>query len=54
MGKLLDSKRLEARYWPTVALTSHAIEQGARIVRVHDVLPNVQAARMTEAILRAS
>ncbi len=54
MGKLLGEDGIEARYWSTVALTSQAVEQGASIVRVHDVLPNVQAARMTEAILQAS
>lgn len=54
MAKILETDCLKARRWPTVALTSYAIERGARIVRVHDVLPNVQAARMTEAILKAS
>ena len=54
IGKVLQSDCLATRKWPTVALTSYAIEQGARIIRVHDVRPNVQAARMTEAILRAS
>ena len=39
------------RMWPTVALTCHAREHGARIFRVHDVKPNVEALRMTEAIL---
>ena len=54
MGTVTASTSLDTRKWPTVALTSHAIEQGVRIVRVHDVLPNAQAARMTEAILQAS
>lgn len=48
---ILGSARLEDREWPTVALTSFAREQGAGIVRVHDVRPNVEAMRMTEAIL---
>jgi dihydropteroate synthase len=48
---LLESEELEDRDWPTVALTAHARELGARIVRVHDVKPNVQAMRMIEAIL---
>lgn len=51
IGKILQTDDLEARSWPTVALTSYAIEQGARILRVHDVRSNVQAARMSEAIL---
>jgi dihydropteroate synthase len=51
IARLLESDEIEDRDWPTVALTSHARELGARLVRVHDVKPNVQAMRMTEAIL---
>lgn len=47
-----DSKlRFEDRLWPTVALTSLMREKGAHIFRVHDVRPNFEALRMTEAIL---
>lgn len=49
--QLLESEAVEDRDWPTVALTSHTRELGARIFRVHDVKPNAQALRMTEAIL---
>ncbi len=42
-----------SRQWPTVALTSLARERGVRILRVHDVKENVQALRMTEAVLHA-
>lgn len=45
---------LSDRDAPTVALTSLGRELGARIFRVHAVLPNVQALRMTEAILGAA
>jgi dihydropteroate synthase len=38
---------------PTVALTSFGREVGVRIFRVHDVKPNFEALRMTEAILAA-
>lgn len=38
---------------PTAALTSLGREAGAHIFRVHAVQPNVQALRMTEAILAA-
>ena len=38
------------RVWPTVALTSMLREKGAHIFRVHDVRPNLEALRMTEAI----
>lgn len=50
IGKLLDDSELQRREWPTVALTSYAVEAGVRIVRVHDVRRNSQAARMTTAI----
>jgi dihydropteroate synthase len=39
------------RLWPTVALTSLLREKGAHIFRVHDVRPNLDALRMTEAIV---
>lgn len=51
IARLIESDAIEDRDWTTVALTSQAREQGARIVRVHEVRRNVQAMRMTEAIL---
>jgi dihydropteroate synthase len=39
------------RLWPTVALTCLLREKGAHVLRVHDVKANVEALRMTEAIL---
>src|SRR5205823_2730657 len=51
IGKVLQSDSMSDRFWPTVALTSFARERGARIFRVHDVRANVEALRMTEAIL---
>lgn len=54
IARLIESEALEDRDWPTVALTSHARDLGARILRVHEVKPNVQALRMTEAILQHS
>lgn len=51
IGTVLGSSDLADREWPTVALTSHTRLSTARIFRVHDVLPNSQALRMTEAIL---
>jgi dihydropteroate synthase len=51
LGKVLDlgpDERVEA----TVATTVLGIAAGVDIVRVHDVLPNVRAARMTDAIVR--
>ena len=51
LGRLIEDDRMESRAWPTVALTSWLRESGAEILRVHDVKPNVEALRMTEAIL---
>ena len=51
IGKILGTDALEAREWPTIALTANASEQGVMLHRVHAVRPNVQALRMTEAIL---
>jgi dihydropteroate synthase len=51
LGVVLDlpaDERLEA----TIATTVLGIVGGADIVRVHDVRPNVRAARMTDAVLR--
>ena len=51
LGKVLDlpaDQRLEA----TLATTALGIAAGVDIVRVHDVEPNVRAARMTDAIVR--
>src|SRR6202162_2947028 len=53
IGRLLGDPKLqlEERLWPTVALTSLLREKGAHIFRVHDVRQNLEALRMTEAIL---
>ena len=51
LGKLVGSEALEDRAWPTVTLTSYGRTRGANVFRVHDVLPNAQALRMTEALL---
>lgn len=54
IGKILGSDDLDNRHWPTVAITSHAREQGVALHRVHEVKPNLEALRMTEAILRSA
>jgi dihydropteroate synthase len=51
IGKVLGTSGMEDRAWPTVALTGYGREKGARIFRVHEVRPNVEALRMTEAIV---
>jgi dihydropteroate synthase len=53
IGRILNTDDLAAREWPTVAITSNAREQGVMLHRVHSVRPNVEALRMTEAILGA-
>ncbi|CAN5467740.1 dihydropteroate synthase [soil metagenome] len=45
---LPENERLEG----TIASTVMAIERGADIIRVHDVLPNARAATMTDAVVR--
>ncbi|MCW1885754.1 dihydropteroate synthase [Luteolibacter flavescens] len=52
IGRVLGSTDLADRSWPTVAITAWAREAGAMIHRVHEVRPNTQALRMTEAILQ--
>ena len=51
IAKLLGSGELALRDWPTVALTAQTREQGVMLHRVHAVRPNLEALRMTEAIL---
>jgi dihydropteroate synthase len=51
LGKVLDlppEERLEA----TIATTALAAAAGVDVVRVHDVRPNVRAARMVDAVVR--
>ena len=54
IGKLVGSNDPPARDWPTVAMTSHAREQGVALHRVHEVKANLEALRMTEAIMRST
>jgi len=51
IGRLLGNDDLTLRDWPTVAITSQARVHGVMLHRVHDVRPNLEALRMTEAIL---
>ena len=48
LGGVLADERLEG----TIATSLQAVYAGAQMVRVHDVLENVRAIRMLEAILR--
>jgi dihydropteroate synthase len=49
IGKLLGLA-VERRVHASVALALLAVQNGARIVRVHDVGPTVEALRMTQAV----
>lgn len=51
IGSLLGTGDLAMRDWPTVALTARAREHGVMLHRVHAVRRNLEALRMTEAIL---
>lgn len=51
IGKILGTADLDAREWPTVAITANAREQGVMLHRVHSVKSNLEALRMMEAIL---
>ncbi len=52
LAKLVDSSEMRDRLAPTVALTAFLRACGANVFRVHDVKENVNALRVTEAILK--
>jgi dihydropteroate synthase len=54
IGQRLHDPDITHRSWPTVALTAFGREHGAMIHRVHEVKANVDALRMTEALLQSS
>jgi dihydropteroate synthase len=45
---------LEARVWPTVALSSYAFDQGISLLRIHDVAANAAAIHIRRAVRDAS
>lgn len=51
LGKLLGSADPEARDGPTAVITALARRQGVMLHRVHAVPPNLEALRVTEAVL---
>lgn len=53
LGQRLGDADIAHRSWPTVALTAFGREHGAVIHRVHEVKANVDALRMTEALLHS-
>lgn len=52
IGEVLAEPRPKARLWGTAAVCAEAIRGGADVLRVHDVGPIVQTARMMDAIVR--
>jgi dihydropteroate synthase len=50
IGAVLGEPRPRARLWGTAAVCALAAERGAAVLRVHDVGPIVQVARMTAAV----
>ncbi len=54
LSKITGNEAIKDRFWPTVALSSYARARGVSLLRVHDVLPNFQSVRMTEAILEGA
>jgi len=51
LGTLINSAQISDRLAPAVALTSLLRARGADVLRVHDVKENVNALKVTEAIL---
>jgi dihydropteroate synthase len=52
LSKLINSAQVNDRLAPAVALTSLLRTRGADVLRVHDVKENVNALKVTEAILQ--
>ncbi|MEB3255934.1 MAG: dihydropteroate synthase [Synechococcaceae cyanobacterium] len=53
IGAVLEEPRPRARLWGTAAVCCRAIAAGAALLRVHDVGPIVQTARMADSLWRA-
>jgi dihydropteroate synthase len=52
LGRMINSAQISDRLAPAVALTSLLRTRGADVLRVHDVKENVNALKVTEAILQ--
>lgn len=52
IGKATDRDKASDRIYGTVATSVVGLMKGARILRVHDIRPNLDALKMTMAILR--
>ena len=54
LAKITGARTIEERLGPTLAVTALARTLGVNIFRVHDVLDNVRALKIAEAVLSAS
>ncbi len=54
LAKVTGTKEMSERLGPTLAVTALARAAGVNIFRVHDVLENVRALKIAEAVLNAS
>lgn len=54
IGAVLDEPRPKARLWGTAAVCALAVAGGAAVLRVHDVGPIAQVARMAQAVVDAT
>jgi dihydropteroate synthase len=52
IGAVLEQPNPRQRLWGTAAVCAQAIARGADVLRVHDVGPIVQVARMSDALWR--
>jgi len=52
IGAVLHEPRAKARLWGTAAVVAQCVSAGVDVVRVHDVAPIVQVARMADALWR--
>jgi dihydropteroate synthase len=50
LGWLVQESGMEARHWPGVAISAYGMAAGARIFRVHEPRPHLDALAMIEAI----
>jgi dihydropteroate synthase len=50
IGAVLNEPRPRARLWGTAAVCALAVAGGAAVLRVHDVGPIAQVARMAAAV----
>jgi dihydropteroate synthase len=53
-GMLVGDTDIEHRLEPSLALATLAVNNGAHMVRVHDVAPTIRALRAADAVVRGT